>query len=866
MSFLTLQSHPMHTPLVRGASRLAVLFLAFFCAFANTALAQQAILRGQVLDSQSGAPIELATLYVEGTHTIAETDAEGRFRLDVPADRDFVLVVRRVGYAERKIRLSALKPGAGRALRIVLHPTSDDNPEIVVRGRRRLHDDMIREDVEELKLLPTTTGNLESALPHIALGTSSGTGGELSSQYNVRGGNYDENLVYVNGFEVYRPQLIRSGQQEGLTFPNLDLIQSLSFSSGGFEARYGDKMSSVLDITYKRPTVFRASVSGSLLGGSAHLEGSKPLGNSWRHFRYLIGARYKTTRYLLGSLDVTGEYTPDFADIQGWFTWDLNADWQLGLLLNYNRSVYRFVPRTRSTAFGLINFALQLYTEFEGQELDDFTTNMAGLSLTWVPDRTHNPLFMKWTASGWKSDENERFDIIGRYSLRQIESGLGSDNFGEVVAELGTGIQHQYVRNFLDYQVVNFAHNGGIELQGKKSSQGNSRTHFLRWGAKFQLEHIEDRLLEWERLDSAGYSLPYDTSAVRLWSVLRTDVPNVLDTRRLTAYTQDTWTWRRDSTGELRLTLGLRGGLWANAAYRHAYLTPRAQLQYKPLHSASDLSFRLAAGMYFQPPFYRELRRPDGTLNTALTAQKSAHVVGGFTWDFYWKKVGEEPFRLIVEAYYKHLWDLVSYEVDNVRIRYSGQTDATGYVAGLDVRINGQFVPGAESWVNLSLLRARERLDGVQHLTREIGKEEGQPVRDVPRPTDRFLNLSIFFQDYLPKNENFKMHLNLSFGTGLPYGIPNNNRIYRNPYRYSPYHRVDIGFSVALFSPEALEKRPNHPLRFTRSSWLSLEIYNLLDVQNTANNTWIKTVFNQQYAVPNYLTSRRVNLRFRMEF
>ncbi len=866
MSSLNLQPRPMHILPVRGSTCSVIAFLAFFFAFANKAPGQQATLRGQVIDGQSGAPIELATLYVEGTQTITETDAEGRFRLDVPAGRDFVLVVRRVGYAERKIRLSALKPGAGRALRIALHPASDDNPEIVVRGRRRLHDDMIREEVEELKLLPSTTGNLESALPHIALGTSSGTGGELSSQYNVRGGNYDENLVYVNGFEVYRPQLIRSGQQEGLTFPNLDLIQSLSFSSGGFEARYGDKMSSVLDITYKRPTTFRASVSGSLLGGSAHLEGSKPLGDAWRHFRYLVGARYKTTRYLLGSLDVTGEYTPDFADIQGWFTYDLSPDWQLGLLLNYNRSVYRFVPRTRSTAFGLINFALQLYTEFEGQELDDFTTNMAGLSLTWVPDRTHNPLFMKWTASGWKSDENERFDIIGRYSLRQIETGLGSDNFGEVVAELGTGIQHQYVRNFLDYQVVNFAHNGGIELQREAASESSMRTHFLRWGAKFQLEHIEDRLLEWERLDSAGYSLPYDTSAVRLWSVLRTDMPNVLDTRRLTAYAQDTWTWRRDSTGELRLTFGLRGGLWANAASRHVYLTPRAQVQYKPLRSASDLSFRLAAGMYFQPPFYREMRRPDGTLNTALTAQKSAHLVGGFTCDFYWKKVSEEPFRLIVEAYYKHLWDLVSYEVDNVRIRYSGQTDATGYVTGLDVRINGQFVPGAESWVNLSLLRARERLEGVQHLTRKIGQEEGQPVRDVPRPTDRFLNLSIFFQDYLPKNENFKMHLNLSFGTGLPYGIPNNNRIYRNPYRYSPYHRVDIGFSVALFAPEALEKHPNHPLRFTRSSWLSLEIYNLLDVQNTANNTWIKTVFNQQYAVPNYLTSRRVNLRFRMEF
>ncbi len=845
------------TPVLRWQALALLLF-----AFANGTLAQKATLRGLVIDGSTGEPVELATVFLEGTTTAVETDAAGRFVLEVPARVEGVLIVSRVGYTERRIALAPLRAGAARALRIALQPAHASGPDIVVRGRRRLHDDMIREEVEELKLLPTTTGNLESALPHIALGTSSGTGGELSSQYNVRGGNYDENLVYVNGFELYRPQLIRSGQQEGLTFPNLDLIQSLSFSSGGFEARYGDKMSSVLDIAYKRPTAFRASVGGSLLGGSAHVEGSKPLKHTWRHFRYLVGARYKTTRYLLGALDITGEYTPDFADIQGWFTYDLSPDWQLGLLLNYNRSVYRFVPRTRSTAFGLINFALQLYTEFEGQELDDFTTQMAGLSLTWVPDRPRNPLFMKWLLSAWKSDENERFDIIGRYSLRQIETGLGSDRFGEVIAELGTGTQQQYVRNFLDYQVVSAAYRGGIELQ----RQGHARTHFLRWGAKFQLERIEDQLLEWERLDSAGYSLPYDTTAVRLWSVLRTDAPNRLDTRRMTAYVQDSWSWRRDSVGELRLIAGLRAGGWANGTSVHTYLTPRAQLQYKPLGGRADISFRLAAGLYYQPPFYRELRRLDGTLNKNLTAQKSAHLVGGFTYDFHWEKIGPEPFRLIVEAYYKRLWDLVSYEVDNVRIRYSGQTDATGYVAGLDVRLNGQFVPGAESWFNLSLLRARERLDGVQHRTRKIGQPEGTPVRDVPRPTDRFLNMSIFFQDYLPRNEHFKMHLNISIGTGLPYGIPNNNRTYRNPYRYSPYHRVDIGFSAALYTPESLEERPNHPLRFTRSSWMSLEIFNLLDVQNTANNTWIKTVFNQQYAVPNYLTSRRVNLRFRMEF
>ena len=843
-----------------------LLFLIAFClACVSPLLAQEATLAkvtGLVTDAVSEAPIDLVTVYIEGTNQAVETSTTGRYSINVPANEDFVLVFSRIGYQKVEAKIANMPPRTTRQVDVELPPINSD-VEVIVRESKIKDAGIITEDVEQLKLLPTTTGNLESLLPHIALGASGGTGGELSSQYNVRGGNYDENLVYINDFEVYRPQLIRAGQQEGLTFANIDLIRSLSFSSGGFEAKYGDKLSSVLDIKYKRPDSLRASLGLSFLGGSTHVEGSLDVGkDSYRKLRYLFGARYKTTRYLLGTLDVQGEYVPNFTDFQTYITYDLNRNWQLGLLANYNRSEYNFRPTERSTALGLINFALELFSVFDGQEVDDFTTSMGGLSLTYLPDRSRNPFFLKFLASSFRSDENERFDIIGRYSLRQIETGLGSDNFGEVIAELGTGTQQQFVRNFLDIQLYNFQHKGGIELQLDPDKADVTASHFLQWSAKVQNELIDDQINEWERLDSAGYSLPYDTTDVLLFNVLKTR--NELVSTRFTAFFQDTYTYRDESKGEWRLSAGVRASYWD--LNQELLISPRAQLLYKPLAGKRDISYRLAGGLYFQPPFYREMRGFDGTVNTDLRAQKSAHIVGGFTYDFYLGKKNPKKFRFITEAYYKSLWDIVSYEIENVRIRYSGDNDALGYVAGVDFRLNGEFVPGAESWINLSFLRARERLVGVQHLIRERGQEEGQPVNDVPRPTDQFMNLSMLFQDYLPNSENFRMHLNLTVGTGLPFGVQGNNEVYRNTYRFSPYHRVDIGFSLQLFDAERRQKNPNHFLSFTRNTWLSLEVFNLMQVRNQAGNTWIKTIFNQQYAIPNYLTSRRINLRLRMEF
>ncbi len=841
-------------------------FCGLLCLLAfETRLSAQntATVLGRITDASNEQPVELVTVFVKGGNTGVTTDENGRFAIQVPANQRLTLGFRRVAYKESTADVLPLAPGARFVLDVALAPT-ESNLEVVIQERRLDDGGMVKEkNLENLRLLPSTTGNLESVLPSIALGTTVGTGGELSSQYQVRGGNYDENLVYVNDFEIYRPQLIRAGQQEGLTFPNIDLVRDLSFSSGGFQAKYGDKLSSVLDVKYKRPDSLRASVSGSFLGASAHLEGSwKPKKDGYRAFRYLVGGRYKTTRLLLGSLDVKGEYVPDFTDVQTYLTYDINRDWQLAFIGNYNKSLYRYEPESLKRAFGLIDYALQIRTAFEGQEVDDFTQAMGGFSLTYLPERERNPLYHKFLGSVWRSQENERFDILGYYILGEIEENLGADDFGEIVNVLGEGVQHTWIRNYLTADVRNFEYKGGIELQRDAAEQNLTRSHFLQWSVKYQNEEILDKINEWERLDSALYSLPYDTTQLLVRRTLKTR--NTLSSNRVSFFFQDTWTWRKPGLREFQISAGVRGQYWD--LNKDFFVTPRAQLLYKPLDTRKDLSYRLAVGLYYQPPFYRELRAPTGIVNPDVVAQKSGHVVAGFTYDFLWGRRRPVKMRLITEVYYKQMWDLVSYDVDNVRVRYSGLNDSRGYAAGIDVRLNGEFVPGAESWVNLSLLRTRERIDGIDHMRREVGQREGYVVNDVPRPTDRFLTLSMFFQDYLRRNKNFKMHMNLTVGTGLPFGLPDNNIVYRNPYRFAPYHRVDIGFSLLLWDYSWRGRRPNHFLRFSRNTWVSFEVFNLMKVSNEASNTWIKTIYNTQYAIPNYLTGRRLNLRFRMDF
>jgi len=821
----------------------------------------QATIQGKITDAESNEVLEFVNVYIKELDKNTQTDLQGFYRFTIPADNEYQMVVSRVGYKEFQIKLGPEAAGTIRQISVALVPV-ESSISVTITDSKMDRPGMIRENVEALKILPSTTGNLESILPHIALGASGGTGGELSSQYNVRGGNYDENLIYVNDFEIYRPQLIRSGQQEGLTFANIDLIRDLSFSSGGFQARYGDKMASVLDVRYKLPEETRGSVSGSFLGGSAHIEGSKKIGaDGYRKFRYLVGARYKTTRYLLGSLDIQGEYIPDFYDVQAYMTYDLSRDWQLAYLGNFNSSIYQFTPTFGSSAKGLIDFTLNLRTRFQGMEVSDFTTTFHGTSLTWLPDRRENPIYMKWMVSTYQSNENERIDIIGDYDLVQIETNPNAEGAGEPIAVLGTGIQHLFARNYLQSNVTNIEWKGGIEFQKDTRDVEIIASDFVQWGVKWQYELIDDRINEWERLDSALYSLPYDPTQVLVNKVFKSE--NFLQSSRLSAFIQDIYSYRKESVGEWQFSYGLRANYWT--LNKELIISPRAQLSYKPLNTKSDIAYRIATGIYHQPPFYRELRNIEGLVNEDVRAQKSAHFLGGFTYDFETGKEYIVKYRLIAEIYYKHLWDLVSYDVENVRIRYSGENDATGYITGMDIRLNGEFVPGVESWFNVSLLRARERLDGVQHLRRDIGDTDAREVSSVPRPTDQAMIFSVFFQDYLPRNENLKVHMNFTYGTGLPFGLPENNRIFRNTYRFTPYRRVDIGFSFQLWNEEWKDRKPNHFLRFTRNAWLSLEVFNLLQMQNVANNTWIKSIFNQQYAIPNYLTSRRINVRFRID-
>ena len=817
---------------------------------------------GRVTDRVTEQAVDFVTVYVQGTTTAVETSANGRYVIPVPLGEDFVLVFSRLGYQLTEVRVQALPAGGRKQIDVGLAGLESDL-EVVVRESKIEEGGMVREDPAQLRLLPSVTGNLESILPSIALGVSSGTGGELSSQYNVRGGNYDENLVYVNDFEIYRPQLIRQGQQEGLTFANPNLMRSLSFSSGGFEARYGDKLSSVLDIKYKRPDSLRASLDASLLGGSAHVEGSKRLGrSSYQRLRFLGGARYKTTRYILGTLETQGEYLPNFYDLQAYVTYDFSRTLQLGVLANYNRSVYNFTPERQSTAFGGFFSALQFRSVITGGEQDDFLTQMGGVSLTYIPERAKNPLFLKFMTSAYRSDENERISTESRYTLGELDIGLGSETFGEVTDIIGVGTQQLFARNFLDIQVYNSELRGGLEINTGDAT--TTKAHFLQWSVKAQHERIDDYLNEWERLDSAGYSLPFDEDGVRLFSVLKST--NELRSNRFSAFFQDTYTWREENRADLRISAGLRAVVWDLTG--EVNVSPRAQVLYKPLGTRKDITYKLAGGLYQQQPFYRELRAPDGTLNTDLRSQKSVHLIGGITSDFYYGRRNPKKFRLIAEAYYKSLWDLVSYEIENVRIQYSGRNDAGGYVTGLDFRLNGEFLPGADSWLNLSLLRARERLLGVTHQRVTGRSAEGETLTDtvtyVPRPTDQLWQLALFFQDYLRGNPDFRTHVNLTVAGGLPFGIQGNNEVFRNTLRFNTYHRIDIGFSWRLFDRET--SRRSSPLRFTRSTFLSLEVFNLMNVGNQAGNTFVKTIFQQQFAVPNRLTGRRINLRLRAEF
>ena len=663
---------------------------------------------------------------------------------------------------------------------------------------------------------------------------------ELSSQYSVRGGNFDENLVYVNGIEVYRPFLVRSGQQEGLSFINPDLVGSILFSAGGFEAKYGDKMSSVLDITYKRPRENAASIQLSLLGVSAHAEGTNKSGR----LSYLIGARHKTNKYLFNAMDTKADYTPKFYDLQTFINYKLNTDWQISFLGNISKNEYAMVPKNRDTDFGTINEALKLRIYFEGQEVDKYETYFGALSTSYQPS---TQLQLQFTTSAFQTFEQESFDILGEYWLYQLENNLGSDEFGEVAFDRGVGKYINHARNNLSARVLNFSHKGNYTKAAIKAD----------WGLRMQKEEIEDKISEWNLIDSSFFNFPHPNNNIGGPANPNQQIvmSNLLKTQiNLSSYRNSGYMQFSKDIGNLTINAGTRGSYWTYN--EELLLSPRASLAFAPIWE-KDVVFRAASGIYYQAPFYRELRTPEGTLNHNIKAQKSTHYVLGSDYLFY--KWGR-PFKWITEVYYKNLENLIPYKVDNVSIQYLANDLANGYAGGIDIKVNGEFVSGVESWASLSVMKTQEDIVGDTKLDDNGNVVE---VGYILRPTDQRVNFSMFFQDYIPGNINYKMHLNMIYGTGLPFGPPNGEK-YQDVLRIPDYRRVDIGFSAVIKSANKQAKLKW--LNAFESIWLSAEVFNLLDINNTVSYLWVADVSGRQYAVPNYLTARQLNAKLILSF
>lgn len=803
--------------------------------FVSFCSAQDATISGKIKDEQ-GKGIDLVTIAIEGTAIGTLSKPDGKYELVVPAGKKLLVVFSNVSYRIEKKSIK-LEPNEKRVLDIALIKNANTLTEYVKKDDRiRTEAGVVQIDARKANRLPSTIGGVEGLIK-----TFVGTNNELTSQYTVRGGNYDENLVYVNDFEVYRPFLTRSGQQEGLSFINSDLVSNVYFSVGGFQAKYGDKMSSVLDISYKKPTKFGGSVMLSLLGASLHLEGA----TKNKKLTYLIGLRQKSNQYLLQAQPTKGIYNPSFTDFQGLVNYRISNKWEVELLANYARNRFSFYPEEQTTSFGVINQAYQLRVFYQGGEIDQFDSRFGGLSTTYRPNKN---LKLKLLASGFQTNERETYDIGGEYLLGEVETDLGKENFGQIKTYLGTGIIQNYARNYLKVNVGNIAHRGSLDA-GK---------HFISWGLDGGITSIKDKLHEWERRDSAGFTQPYLQDSLVMMRLYKSATN--LDYARFSGFLQDNF--RFNDSLDLTISAGVRFNY--STLNNEFIISPRLQVAYKPKWK-NDIVFKLAGGLYAQQPFYRELRDLDGNVNTSLKAQKSLHIVLGSDYNF---KMYNRPFKLTAELYYKKLWDLVPYEYDNVRIRYFGKNDAVGYAYGGELRLYGDLVKDATSWVSIGLLKTAEDITDDKIVLKDKSGVDSATIYPgyVPRPTDQRFMLGMYFEDYLPRNKNFKMHLNLLYATGLPFGPPDKQR-YGDTLRLPDYKRVDIGFSALLLDGKK-KNRPAHSFfRNLESIWLSVEVFNLLGIQNTLSYSWIQDqTSGRTFAVPNRLTSRLLNVKLNIDF
>ena len=787
------------------------------------------IISGKVVDEYNKP---LSEINISVNKNIGVTsDKNGHYLINIENKKSIVLKFSSVGYQTEKIRIPRLEKNQSYQLDITLFEENILLNKVIVGDKEIRKKGLSKIKPKQVSILPTGNSGVEAMIKTLP-GVSSAN--ELSSQYSVRGGNFDENLVYVNGIEIYRPFLISSSQQEGLSFINSDLVSEINFSSGGFEAKYGDKMSSVLDIKYIVPKKNKTSISTSLLGTNFHTQGvSKNKNNS-----FLIGLRYKTTNYILNSLDTDAEYRPRFFDVQSSFNFKIFDYWNLNILSNYNYNNYLMIPTSRDTEFGNINEALKLRIFFDGQEKDEFTTFFTTIINKFKISENSN---LQTNLSFFEINESENYDIMGRYFLYQLDNNLGSNSFGDIAYNRGIGKYIDHSRNNLNANIFN------LQLKG---------THFinntnLNWGVKLQKETFEDIINEWRLIDSAGYNIPsssnqFDTISNNnnfvLDEVRKTEIN--INSNRVTSFFQFSKDYKN-----LSLTAGTRTNYWS--FNKELLLSPRISLAYAPLWE-KDFVFRLASGVYYQSPFYKELRDESGQLNNNIEAQKSIHHVISSDYLFYsWGR----PFKLVTEVYYKDLKNLIPYKIDNVRIQYLPFEKSNGYATGIDFKINGEFVNGVESWASLSIMKTAEDIVGDYIVNEDNSQSE---VGFIPRPTDQRVNFSLFFQDYVPNNPNYKMHLNLKYGSGLPFGPPKSEK-YEDILRIPSYRRVDIGFSAGIKSSKKVSRIKF--LNYFEEIWLSAEVFNLLDINNTVSYIWVSDINGRQYAVPNYLTSRQLNAR-----
>ncbi|MBF1628578.1 MAG: TonB-dependent receptor [Prevotella sp.] len=789
--------------------KTSILFVLFLMV-TQVAIGQSFTLQGKVSD-KDGNPIELASVMVVSQGKLAMTNLKGEFHMQLHSADSVKVRFSMIGYKSKE---RVLRRPQGKQTMLVQLLDDNEMQEVIVEGKTKQHGTTEELDVDKVKQGPSASGNAVEEMVQTQAGVS--THSELSSQYNVRGGTFDENSVYINNIEVYRPFLVRSGQQEGLSIINPDMVQSVGFSTGGFEAKYGDKMSSALDITYKRPKRTEASLTASLLGASAYL------GIASKKFTWTNGVRYKTNRYLLGSLQTKGEYKPSFLDYQTYLSWQPSKRWQIDFIGNISDNHYNFQPEDRETNFGTLQNVKKFRVYFDGQEKDLFRTYFGSLSITrHLSPRTDVSLL----ASAFSTREQERYDIQGQYWLTQTET---SENLG-----VGTYMQHS--RDYLNANVKSL----------KLMLQHRMGKHKIEGGVTYKVEQVKENSAEYEYRDSAGYNVPHTGRDLRMIYSLR--AKNELNAKRTEAYLQDTWNFQtRDSVPTLfTFNYGVRFAHWSFNG--ESIVSPRASLTITPGKNR-NLSFRIAGGLYYQAPFYKELRDTSmvngityATLNQSVRSQRSIHALASMSYRF---EMMGRPFKFTAEAYYKALSQLVPYSVDNVKVTYYGDQHATGHATGLDLKLFGEFVPGTDSWLTLSVMNTRMRLNG----------------KSIPLPTDQRYALNLYFTDYFPGTTRWRMSLKLAYADGLPFATPH-QELENNSFRAPAYKRADIGMSYRL-----LDNHDGSRNTIFKNVWIGLDCLNLFGINNVNSYYWVTDIAGQQYAVPNFLTGRQINGRVTVEF